>query len=103
MIDATLVDVRVRPAHRDDRPRMLELWERCVRTTHRFLGDEDVERLRPLIAEELAADTVDWWVFLSDDFVFGFLGFAHDAIEALFIDPGHDRQEGSRRLAVQSL
>jgi putative acetyltransferase len=98
MIDTTLADVRVRPARHDDRPRMLELWERSVRATHHFLEEEDVEMLRPLVAQELATDTVDWWVLLADEFIFGFLGFAHAAIEALFIDPGHHRQGAGRTL-----
>ena len=99
------IDVRVRPARSDDRPRMLELWERSVRATHLFLEEEDVEKLRPLVADELETDSIDWWVLLSDESVFGFLGFAHDAIEALFIDPGHHRQGGGTRLVshAQSL
>lgn len=103
MIDGTLDDVRVRPARRDDRPRMLELWERCVRTTHHVLGEEYVERLRPLVAEELAMETVDWWVLLSNDFIFGFLGIAHDAIEALFIEPGHGGAGGDPCLIEAAL
>lgn len=105
VIDSTLDDVRVRPARSDDRQRMLELWERSVRATHLFLEEEDVELLRPLVAEELASDAVDWWVLVTDDKVFGFLGFAHDAIEALFIEPEHHRQGGGRRLVghAQSL
>lgn len=104
MIDSN-IDVRVRPARSDDRPRMLELWERSVRATHLFLEEEDVEKLRPLVADELETDSIDWWVLLSDESVFGFLGFAHDAIEALFIDPGHHRQGGGTRLVshAQSL
>ena len=44
-------------------------------------------------------------MLLSDESVFGFLGFAQDAIEALFIDPGHHRQGGGTRLVshAQSL
>lgn len=105
MIDSNIDDVRVRPARADDRPRMLELWERSVRATHLFLEEEDVEKLRPLVADELETDSIDWWVLLSDESVFGFLGFAHDAIEALFIDPGHHRQGGGTRLVshAQSL
>lgn len=105
MIDSNIDDVRVRPARADDRPRMLELWERSVRATHLFLEEEDVEKLRPLVADELETDSIDWWVLLSDESVFGFLGFAQDAIEALFIDPGHHRQGGGTRLVshAQSL
>jgi putative acetyltransferase len=102
MIDSNIDDVRVRPARADDRPRMLELWERSVRATHHFLEEEDVEQLRPLVAEELATECIDWWVLLSDENVFGFLGFAEDAIEALFIDPGSHRQGGGTRLVTHA-
>jgi putative acetyltransferase len=102
MIDSNMDDVRVRPARADDRPRMLELWERSVRATHHFLEEEDVEQLRPLVAEELATECIDWWVLLSDENVFGFLGFAQDAIEALFIDPGIHRQGGGTRLVTHA-
>jgi putative acetyltransferase len=98
MSDSTSADVRVRPARRDDRPRMLELWERSVRATHHFLEEEDIETLRPLVAEELAGDAVDWWVLVTADHVIGVIGFAHDAIEALFLDPRHQREGGGRRL-----
>jgi putative acetyltransferase len=82
--------MHVRPARVDDRERLLELWERSVRATHHFLQDGDVVALRPLVAEELAGDAVDWWVLASDaETPIGFLGFANDTIEALFIDPDH--------------
>jgi len=69
------------------------LWERSVRATHHFLADSDVVALRPLVAEELASDAVDWWVLESAaEALIGFLGFASDRIEALFIDPRYHRQ-----------
>ena len=70
MIDPTASDVHVRPARRDDRPRMLALWERSVRATHHFLEEEDVEMLRPLVAEELDSNAIDWWVLAMGDLVF---------------------------------
>lgn len=54
----------MRPARVEDRERLLELWEHSIRTTHHFLGDSDVVALRPLVAEELASDAVDWWVLV---------------------------------------
>ena len=87
------MDMHVRPARAEDRARLLELWERSARATHHFLDDSDVVTLRPLVAEELASDAIDWWVLLSAaEIPIGFLGFANDAIEALFIDPDHHRR-----------
>jgi putative acetyltransferase len=93
----------VRPARAEDRERMLELWERSVRSTHQFLEGSDVVALRPLVAEELASDAVDWWVLLSaKEALIGFLGFANDTIEGLFIDPDHHGQGGGKFLVAHA-
>lgn len=82
--------MRVRPARTEDQPALVALWERSVRATHRFLTNEDILNLRPLVAQELAKPPVGWWVLDSAvEMPLGFLGFANDAIEALFIDPDH--------------
>jgi putative acetyltransferase len=97
------MDMHVRPSRVEDRERLLELWERSVRATHHFLEDSDVVALRPLVAEELASDTVDWWVLVSaTETPIGFLGFASDTIEALFIDPDHHGQGGGRFLVAHA-
>jgi putative acetyltransferase len=82
--------IRVRPARLEDQPALVSLWERSVRATHRFLTNDDILNLRPFVAQELASPTVGWWVLDAEsDELIGFLGFANDAIEALFIDPAH--------------
>jgi putative acetyltransferase len=81
---------------------MLELWERSVRATHHFLSEENVQALRPLVAEELASDAVEWWVLGTAEVVVGFLGFANDAIEGLFLDPAIHGQGGGRRLVAHA-
>ena len=59
--------------------------------------------LRPLVAEELASDAVDWWVLVSaTEALIGFLGFASDTIEALFIDPDHHGQGGGKFLVAHA-
>jgi putative acetyltransferase len=98
-----VMDTYVRPARVEDRGRLLELWERSVRATHHFLRDSDVVALRPLVAEELASDTVVWWVLVSAaEEPVGFLGFARDTIEALFIDPDHRQQGGGKTLVAHA-
>jgi putative acetyltransferase len=54
------MDMHVRPMRVEDRERLLKLWERSVRATHHFLEDSDIMALRPLVAEELAGDALDW-------------------------------------------
>ena len=82
--------MRIRPACTEDQSGLVELWERSVRATHRFLTPDDILNLRPFVALELAKPTISWWVLDSDDGLpLGFLGFANDSIEALFIDPDH--------------
>lgn len=97
------MDLHVRPARVEDREPLLRLWERSVRVTHRFLEERDVVALRPLVAEELASDAVQWWVLVSGaEAPIGFLGFANDAIEALFIDPDHQGRGGGRLLVAHA-
>jgi putative acetyltransferase len=98
-----VVDMHVRPARVGDRERLLELWERSVRATHHFLEDSDIVALRPLVAEELASDEIDWWVLVSATGApIGFLGFASDTIEALFIDPDYHGQGGGKFLVAHA-
>jgi putative acetyltransferase len=98
-----VMDMHVRPARVEDRERLLELWERSVRATHHFLEDSDVVALRPLVAEELASDALDWWVLASaTEAAIGFLGFASDTIEALFVDPDHHGQGGGKFLVAHA-
>jgi putative acetyltransferase len=95
--------MRIRPARPDDNAALVRLWERSVRATHGFLTNDDILMLRPLVADELAKPTIDWWVLSSDsDTPLGFMGFAHDAIEALFIDPSHTGAGGGRRLIAHA-
>jgi putative acetyltransferase len=95
------MDTYVRPARVEDRERLLDIWERSVRATHHFLRDGDVVALRPLVAEELASDVIDWWVLVSPaETPLGFLGFTRNTIEALFIDPDHRQQGGGKALVA---
>jgi putative acetyltransferase len=98
-----VVDMHARPARPEDRDHLLGVWERSVRATHHFLEESDVAALRPLVAQELASDTVDWWVLISaSDTPIGFLGLTTGTIEALFIDPDHHGQGGGRLLVAHA-
>lgn len=99
----TAIDKHVRRARPEDRERLLELWERSVRATHYFLKDRDIEALRPLVAEELASDAIEWWVLGSAlETPIGFLGYANNTIEALFIHPDHLGKGGGKTLVAHA-
>ena len=98
-----VVDMHVRPARVGDRERLLELWERSVRATHHFLEDSDIVALRPLVTEEMTSDAIDWRVLVSAKGApIGFLGFASDTIESLFIDPDYHGQGGGKFLVAHA-
>jgi len=93
--------MHIRAARSEDHQALVALWERAVRATHRFLTIDDIINLRPLVAQELAQPTIGWWVLASvADVPLGFLGFANDAIEALFIDPAHTGAGGGKQLVA---
>ena len=90
----------IRPARPQDREGLLRLWERSVHATHGFLQEADITALQPLVANTLASDALAWWVLVAEDDVpRGFLGFANDTIEALFVDPDY-HGHGAGRLLV---
>ena len=94
---------RVQRARREDHEAMVVLWERSVRATHQFLTEQDVAALRPLVVDELASGAIDWWVLESTGgTLLGFLGFANDTIEGLFIDPDHRGQGGGSALVAHA-
>ena len=94
------MNFHLRRADRTDHASMLTLWERSVRATHGFLQENDIETLRPLVAEEFAGTVVDWWLLVDDENrSVGFLGYTTNCIEGLFIDPEF-RGRGAGRLLV---
>lgn len=95
--------MQLRYARAEDRDRLLQLWERSVRATHHFLAKSDIVTLRPLVAQELASDALDWWVVVSaGETLIGFLGFVNDTIEALFIDPQHQGRGAGKLLVAHA-
>jgi putative acetyltransferase len=93
----------IRPASAEDLDLLVELWERSVRATHRFLPEEDIEFFRPLVRQELAAGSLDLWI-LADlaDRPLGFMGLTANKLEALFLEPEHLGRGGGRRLVAHA-
>ena len=92
--------MNVRRARDDEFGALVDLWERSVRATHRFLGEQDVLALRPLVAAGFASDGIEWWVAADPlDAPVAFLGYSPGVIEGLFVDPPH-RGHGAGTLLV---
>lgn len=65
---------------------LTELWERSVRTTHHFLGEEDIERLRGFVPRAIAG--IPTLILATDRGIpVGFAGLDSGKIEMLFVDP----------------
>ena len=98
-----LIYSTIRPVRDSDRASLVPIWERSVRATHHFLTGEDIEHLRPLVAEELFDGSLTLWVLVNaSDVPLGFLGLTNDRIEALFLDPVAHRCGGGRRLVAHA-
>ena len=83
-------DIHVRRADDRDRNHMLGLWERSVRATHEFLTEGEILALQPHVAKLFDGSLDNFWVAVREaDVLLGFLGYAHDSVDALFIDPDH--------------
>lgn len=83
--------IHIRKATLDDRPALLEIWERSVRATHHFLAEKDIQELRVLVRDQALAN-LDLWVLTHQDVPAGFMGMDGNHIEALFVDPSHHRK-----------
>lgn len=79
--------MQIRTAQPGDHKRLLEVWLRSVRATHRFLTEDDIQSLYPLVRDH-ALRELELWVITSDDGTpVGFMGLTGNLLEALFLDP----------------
>jgi len=91
-VNLDAIGYTIRHALDAERADLVVLWERAVRATHLFLGEDDILALRPLVAAELASHALDWWVLApASRKPIAFLGLTNGTIEALFVDPDYHR------------
>lgn len=64
------------------------LWERSVRATHHFLGEEDILSLQPFVEQGLQQIPVLAVSFENEE-PLGFIGIAERKVEMLFVEPEH--------------
>jgi putative acetyltransferase len=86
--------------------RLARLWESSVRATHDFLTEENIQCLKPFVAQSLhdipiLCDAVD-----SQGAILGFMGVEKNKLEMLFISPEARGRGIGRQLvtyAIESL
>ena len=90
----------VRPA---DLPRLIEVWEKSVRATHRFLTEAEIQSLKPLIPGIL--ERMPNLACIRDDNggVAGFVAVDGGKMEALFVHPSWMGLGLGRRLVEHSI
>ena len=89
----------IRKRNDEDNLELTDLWERTVRATHSFLGEDDIVYYRPRVLRDYLP-AVEVWVAEDDAGVIaGFVGISGDKVEMLFVDPDkHGRGIGRRLL-----
>lgn len=65
----------------------MDIWNRSVRATHTFLGENDIASLQPQVRDSLGK--MELWVAEAAGLPVGFMAMNGNMIEALFIDPDH--------------
>ena len=94
---ADSVTVTLREARPDELGLLLDLWLRSVRATHRFLTEDDIQSLLPIVRDQ-ALPALELWVACAPDgTVVGFMGLAGSSVEAVFIHPDFLRRGAGRR------
>lgn len=67
-------------------PRLVAIWESSVRATHDFLGEADIEKLRPLLLNTYLPNLNVVMAQDENGEIHGFLGTDGNRIEMLFAD-----------------
>jgi putative acetyltransferase len=92
------LQVGIFPITAEDFPRVVEVWEASVRSTHHFVSEEDIQCFKPLVRDALPqiADLV--CLRDSSGQVADFVAVANKNVEMLFIHPAWRGLGGGRRL-----
>lgn len=86
-------------ANESDLPRLFDVWEKSVRATHDFLGEQAILDLVPLVRQILQTFTPLYCLRDTANQPFAFIGVAEGNIEMLFVHPTH-RGSGAGRTLI---
>jgi putative acetyltransferase len=88
--------------HKEDFPRVVEVWEASVRATHHFVAESDILLFKPLVRDVLPA--IELACVRDDDgIVAGYIALNRPKIEMLFIHPDWRGQGIGRRLITYAV
>ena len=79
--------MKIETASPADAGRLFTVWERAVRATHHFLGEEGIQELVPLVRQLLGEFTPIHCVRDEGGTIIAFMGCSGDSLEMLFVDP----------------
>ncbi len=81
-------------------PVLLDIWENSVRTTHDFLSDAEVNKIKEYVPQ--AIEGVGNLIVVEDKSgkVIAFMGAENNRLEMLFISPD-ERKKGLGRLLIE--
>ncbi len=83
-----------------DLPRLFEVWESAVRSTHDFLTEEAIAQLAPLVRDMLADVSPLYCLRDSNGAPYAFMAVDADTIGMLFVHARH-RGAGAGRTLVE--
>ena len=76
---------KIERCEENDYRTLVEIWERSVRATHTFLGEDDIAEIREALIP-LYFPGVDLYCVFDGGTIAGLMGLAGNKIEMLFID-----------------
>lgn len=86
------------PCTETDYAVLAEIWERSVRATHDFLGEEDIREIKKALVSDYFPN-VRLYSLVDEGNHKGFIGLSGDKIEMLFVD-GPERGKGIGRALI---
>ncbi|MRK00681.1 GNAT family N-acetyltransferase [Aeromicrobium sp. S22] len=89
----------VREAREGDLDALTDVWERAARSSHAFMGDEEIAGMRPFIRDAYLP-SMDVWLVEDGNAAIAFVGARDSHVELLYVDPPfHGRGLGTYLLA----
>lgn len=70
---------------------LIEVWDASVRSTHFFLSEDDIAKLKPLIYNQYFKAVNLFVIYEEDETISAFLGLSDTMVEMLFV---HPKQQG---------
>lgn len=81
------METTIRQCRNEDYPKLVEIWENSVRSSHTFLAEDDITEIREKLTS-LYFPSVKMFVAVYEDEIVGFMGLSGCKIEMLFISTG---------------